>query len=443
MIKFTFSDFFSPGRILYWRRLLWSSQYWPTEKLEALQEKLLRRTLDHCFRNVPYYRKLAEKNHLDWSGLRPREILSKLPVINKFDISDHHEDFKADGFRKFHPQKIRTTGTTGTPMDVYWDLSSNVIELLSQYRHFSWAGYRLGDPILDIRSVTFAESKWYRWNWKCQILEISSDIITAENIKVYAELLRKYRIKLWRGYPECLDYFARLLAEAGIGDIKPQAVISVSVNVLDYQRRFIESWSGVPLLDNYGLDEHIALICQCPHGGYHIASEYGLVEIIKDDGTPARPGEAGRIVATGFHNRAFPLARYDTMDFAIASNRMCACGRSLPLIERLTGRIADFVLDARGQWISASSFPLYAAAGIRKSQLIQSKKGSIDFYFVPDKNFTPAQADLLEQEFKKKLGQSMIVHLHQVKEVPYPKLGKKYRFAISKLKHPYKRLRHE
>jgi phenylacetate-CoA ligase len=437
MIEFAFSDFFSPGRLLYWRRLLWRSQYWPADRLEAFTEKLLQRSLDHCLRHVPYYRERAGAKLGALSAQGPRQVLAQFPVINKFDVMDHFEEFKADHFRSYRPKRILTTGTTGTPMHLYWDLPANIIELMSQYRHFSWAGYRLGDAFLDIRSVTFAAPTWHRWNWKCRSLEISSDDVHAGNIEKYAELLRRYRVRLWRGYPESLDYFARLLDAAGIDDVKPRAVISIAVNILEYQRRCIEAWSGVPLLDNYGLDEHIALVCQCPQGGYHVASEYGWLEIIKDDGCPAQAGEEGRIVATGFHNRAFPLLRYDTMDYAVASDRACACGRSLPTIEKLTGRHADFVLAANGQWLSASSWPFYAASEVRKSQLIQEERGAIDLYIVPEKNYTPAVSAVLVREFKKKLGAAMAVRIHLVREVPYPRPGKKYRFAICKLKHPY------
>ena len=51
-----------------------------------------------------------------------------------------------------------------------------MLELLGQYRHFSWTGYRLGDAFLDIRSVYMDDPKGYRWNWKCRGLEISTDI---------------------------------------------------------------------------------------------------------------------------------------------------------------------------------------------------------------------------------------------------------------------------
>ena len=395
-----------------------------------MQNNLLCRMYDHCFENVPYYRDLLKEKSLTGSDFNSVDSLSQFPIIDRFTVIDRHEEFKAKNFTKFKPREITTSGTTGAPMSIYWDVDSNIMEFLCQYRHFSWLGYRLGEPFLDIRSVIFDESTGYRWNWKCQGLELSSDIIDASNIEKYAELLRRYRIKLWRGYPESINYFCHLLHDAGINDVKPQYVITVSVFVRDYQRQFIESWTGVPLCDSYGLDEHNVLITQCPKGGYHINSEYGVVEIIKDDGTCARPGEEGRIIASGLHNKAFPLLRYDTLDYAVMSDRTCACGRTLPLVERLTGRINDFIKDTRGRWVSAPAFPMYFAKAVRKAQLIQKGKLTINLYIVPDKGYSRKIDTVLIEEYKRKLGQDMQIHIHHVNEVPYPRSGKKYKFAF-------------
>ena len=104
-------------------------------------------------------------------------------------------------------------------------------------------------------------------------------------------MLRKYRVKLWRGHPGALYWLCYLLHDAGHDDVKPKCIFTCAETLLGYQREFMESWSGVCVCDSYGLKEHTALICQCPEGRYHIASEYGIVEIVKDDGSPAKPGE--------------------------------------------------------------------------------------------------------------------------------------------------------
>ncbi|OVE79714.1 hypothetical protein BVY01_01695 [bacterium I07] len=440
METFRLSNFFQPTRLFYWRHILWRSQYWSSGKLRQLQWNLLSGLLDHCFLHVPFYKYRLEELGLRRSDFRGLEDLAKLPVINKYIVKERFDDFKAIPFNRYNPKRIRSTGTSGYPLDVYWDSPSNVIELLCQYRHFSWAGYRLGEPFLDIRSVVFDESEVYRWNWQCRGLEVSSDYIDSSNIEYYAGLLRKYRIKLWRGYPQSIDYFCRLLEDAGINDIKPKTIVSVAFSILPYQCQFIESWSGVPVCDNYGLDEHVALICQCPESkGYHIAPEYGIVEIIASDGTAARDGEEGRLIATGLHNRAFPLIRYDTMDFAIASERRCTCGRTLPIIEKLTGRIDDFILDTRGRWVSAVGFPLINVKGIRKAQIVQETEKSLDVFIVPEKSFGKLNENQIIREYRKKLGRTMEIRVHHVDEVPYPRPGKKYKFSINKIKRKFER----
>src|SRR5205823_58106 len=60
------------------------------------------------------------------------------------------------------------------------------------------------------------------------------------------------------------------------------------------------------------------------------------------------PGEAprspGKLLVTDLVNRAMPLVRYQIGDVVVPSDRVCRCGRGLPLVERVEGREADYVL---------------------------------------------------------------------------------------------------
>ncbi|MBN1592932.1 MAG: phenylacetate--CoA ligase family protein [Candidatus Coatesbacteria bacterium] len=432
MIEFKIRDFLYPRRLIYWRWLLSRSQYYSRERLQTLQWRLFSKMLDHCFENVPHYRELFRKHGLDRADFSGLDDLSKIPILSKDYLLEHHDEFKADNFTEFHPKAIHTSGTTGSPLTVYWDSDSNVVEFTSIWRHFSWLGYRLGEPFLDIRSVILDAAEGYKWNYKCRGLEFSSDIIDESNIRRYADLLRKYRVKLWRGHPAAISAFCHILAEAGIEDVKPKYVFTASEAVLDHQRKSIEDWTGVPVCDNYGLKEHNVLITQCPQGGYHVAMEYGIVEIVKDDGTPAGPGEEGRIVATGLHNKAFPLLRYDTMDYATRSDAYCPCGRTLPLVENLTGRIDDRVLTADGRWVSGLHFAFFLPKGIRRAQLLQKEELGLDVYLVPNREFAEDTAKLLTADLKKKLGDAMEIRIHMVEEVPYRSCGK-FKFVINQM----------
>ncbi len=424
MIEFRLRDFLYPRRILHWRRLLWRSQYYSDDEMRALQWELLSRLLKHCFENVAYYRKVFGELGLHPSDFRSVDDLRLIPVINKRVLLERYEEFKADNFTRFRPRLVHTSGTSGSPLTVYWDGDSNVFELVCQWRHFSWVGYRLGEAFLDIRSRILDAPNGYVWNPRCRGLEASSDNIDAANVRRYAQLLRKYRIKLWRGHPHGINWFCHLLRNAGVDDIKPKYVVSCAETLLSYERDFIESWSGVRVCDNFGLKERSVLICQCPAGAYHIASEYGVVEIIRDDGLAALPGEEGRIVATGLHNKAVPLLRYDAGDYAVQSDRRCSCGRTLPLVERIAGRINDRILRADGRWVSGFQRLFYFARGVQRAQLVQEQRGSLDVYLVPEEGCVEQTEIHLRTELKKKLGDSATIRFHWVEEVPFRSSGK-------------------
>ena len=435
MEPFKLSDFFLPHRLVYWRFLLWRTQYYPLEKLRDLQWRYLSHLLDHCFKKVPYYRNLFAEMGLSRSDFKSLEDLSLIPILDKDALREQYEAFKADDFSRYHPRPVWTSGSTGTPLKIYWEPRSNVLQFASIWRQFSWVGYRLGEPFLDIRSGhEFEPSQWYRWNAWCRGLEIDPDKLHDSNVMEYAAILRKFKIKLWRGHPIGIHRLCQLFSDAGIEDIKPKYVFTLAEMLFKYQKKFIESWTGLPLLVKYGLNERCVHIFQCPKGGYHISPEQGIVEIIREDGTPARPGERGRIIGTGLHNLAFPLLRYDTRDYATQSDDRCSCGRTLPLIDSFIGRFDDFLLTADGTWVSALAIQLYDIDGVGLTQLVQNDSFSLDVYIVTTSSFCKRTIGQVVNTFKKRLGTSMDIRVHPVKEIPFYKEGEKFKFVISHIK---------
>jgi phenylacetate-CoA ligase len=433
MVRFNLSDFLSLHRLLYWRSLLWRSQYWPIEKQNGLQWKLLSALLDHCFSEVPYYRDILSQSGVRRSDFRSLDDLRHMPVIGKPDVFHHGDRFKADRFDRYKPKAVPTSGTTGSPMTVYWDRRSNVMELLCQWRHYSWFGYRIGTPFLDIRNYhTHLKDKW-AWNWKCRGLETAIFFWDETNAAECADVLRKYRIGLWRGNPLAISQLSRLFEAASIGDIRPRQIFSVGEALLESQRENIERWSGLVVGDTYGLNEHTALMCQCPAGNYHIASEYGILEILRDDGTPAKPGEEGRIVSTGLHNRAFPLIRYDTGDLAIPAEGPCACGRTLPVVKALTGRLGDRVLGTHGRWVSSLHRAVKFARGIRYTQLVQERPGGLDVYIVPAEGYDRSVEEQVVAGLRAELGDAMVINVRLVEDLPFCS-GRKFKFVINRMK---------
>ena len=70
----------------------------------------------------------------------------------------------------------------------------------------------------------------------------------------------------------------------------------------------------------------------------------GIVEILREDGSPCAPGEVGEIVATGLLNDAMPLIRYRLGDYAAWSEaEQCALRQPQPILE-----------DSRAAWTTIS-----------------------------------------------------------------------------------------
>jgi len=190
------------------------------------------------------------------------------------------------------------------------------------------------------------------------------------------------------------------------------------------------------VFDRYGCEEVSLIASECEkHNGLHINSDHVFVEFIKDDNTPAKPGEQGRIVVTDLLNKAMPLIRYVVEDVGVPSDRWCGCGRGLPLMEGVVGRIADFLTKRDGTKVAGISLienTLTKIPGIEQLQIVQEASNVITLNAVPNADFTPERERQLIGYFRSLFGEDTQVFLNCVVEIPREASGK-YRFAINKL----------
>ena len=136
------------------------------------------------------------------------------------------------------------------------------------------------------------------------------------------------------------------------------------------------------------------------HNGMHMNIEHLVIEFIKDDGTVAQPGEAGNIITTDLMNYAMPFVRYQIEDVGVCKNEVCPCGRGLPLMEGVTGRVADFLICRNGDRIAGISLienTLTELPGIDQMQIIQNSIDKIVINIVPGNAFNHSvQSALIE-----------------------------------------------
>ncbi len=164
------------------------------------------------------------------------------------------------------------------------------------------------------------------------------------------------------------------------------------------------------------------------------------MEILRD-GRPARPGETGSVVVTDLTNRGMPLLRYQVGDMAALADGQCPCGRGLPLLERLEGREADYVVTDRGELISGISLTENFACelpGVAQLQIIQETVRHFRFRLVRGPDFNGTTLQRLDELVARRFGPETRYDCEYVENIPQEPTGK-YRFCISRVARPARR----
>jgi phenylacetate-CoA ligase len=185
------------------------------------------------------------------------------------------------------------------------------------------------------------------------------------------------------------------------------------------------------VVDTYGCREVMLIGAECEaHRGFHLSLENLVVEIVITEGDvqrPAREGETGEVVITDLHNLAMPFIRYANGDIATAgSSRVCTCGRTLPRIEAVQGRLSETLRDGQGAAVSglAISFLFHDVAGaVRQFQAVQHKDHSVSINLVPTGALAPSQIAAIHQSSMRLL-RGVPVRINVVPDLPRSQAGK-------------------
>lgn len=357
--------------------------YLSPEEMRALQLQWLRRLLDTAYRFVPYYQKLFWDLDLDPYRVASLGDLQRLPILEKETLRTRLADLCSMKELRGAIQ-LHTSGTTGTPLTTYTSERQWVIEQAAIWRHWSWGGYEFRDRMAVVRShapkLGEPSEKLDRLrNW----LYLSPYHLSEENCRRYLRLLAEWKPRYLRGYPSSLYILARAARDSGVRLPSLRGAFTASETLLDHYRSEIETGFGVPVpvFDHYGQAEISAMLHECEqHRGLHVLSDYAHVEFLPS-------GHAGlhRMIATNLHNSAMPLLRYDTGDLVELAPEPCACGRTFPLVSRISGRADQLLLHKEGFPIPSVNIYTYFAKQERilRFQVIQQDRDGVEIRILP------------------------------------------------------------
>ena len=413
------------------------SERFTAAELKELQNQRLRMLLETAFRRVPYYRRLAQQH--GWSAERfDVDRISMLPVLEKALVRQQAADFVADGAAESGGISINTSGTSGSPLTVRTTPAAVQRNYAFFWRYLEWHGARFGD-----RGVTFAGRTivpqnqkgppYWRRNYAMNALLCSSYYLSDESCPAYIDAISAFNPTFIDSYPSAIATLATFINRERIAHrIAPRSVITSSETLLAPQREAIEMAFGCKARDHYGCAEMAALITECEHGSYHVNPEFGIVEILRDDGGACGHDEEGQLCLTGLVNDSMPLIRYMIGDRARWSDRSCGCGRAFPVIGALLGRTDDVIVTPEGRKVGRLDPAFKGADGIVEAQIVQTARDTVEVLVVGDAHFTDAAAAILVANLHARLSDAMHISIRRVAAIPRGRNGK-FRSVVSRM----------
>ncbi len=423
--------------------LLRKTQWLAPSQLRELQDEKLRRLVRHAYRNVPFYRLRMKE-----AGIRPEDVrgqadLHKLPFLTKDHVRKHlYFDILSENHDKNDVLKITTSGSTGEPFVCYADRSQLEFRWAATLRSQEWTGYEFGDPCVRLWHQTLGMSKSQAWK---ELLDaklsrrkfIPVFEMSDEKLDAMVREIADWNPVLMDGYAEALDFLAHYLKTRGNVGVHPKALMSSAQTLPEASRKLIEEAFGCKVFDKYGSREFSGIAYECDaHNGHHIVGEGYIVEVLKD-GQPAKPGEVGEVVITDLNNYCLPFLRYRIGDLAVATdpNAHCSCGRGLPLVGNIEGRVQSIIQGTDGRYVPGTFFAHYLKEfdhAIQRFQVVQETEGAMTFSIVKGGRYSDDVLQEILATFREYLGDDMKIDVEFVESVEMVRTGKRLA-SVSKL----------
>lgn len=424
----------------HYRRML-RTQYDPPAVIAGRQLARVCELAEHAVSTVPFW-----AARFDASNLQPRDIsdladLRRLPLLTKADLREQGELLLSSAYANEKLHRHATSGSTGVSVVVYRDEACQQFKRGATLRADEWSGWKLGE-----RAACVWGNPSLRTDWKGrlrnflldrQYLHLDTLKMADADIGRFVAAMERTPPSLLFGHAHSLYLVAKFIeTHSPATKIRPRGIISTCMVLHDFERSKIEQVFGCPVTDRYGCEEVSLIASQCEqHTGLHVNSDCIYLEIIDEQGAPCPPGQPGRIIVTDLTNQAMPIFRYEVGDMASWASQACPCGRTLPLLEKLAGRVADYVVTRRGEYISGISLTENFAQqipGLAQLQIVQEEIDRFVYNVVRGPGFDDHSVRRIAELTKTRFGETAEHECRFVAKIPQEPSGK-YRFCISKV----------
>lgn len=410
---------------------------WGRERFDEYVAGELRSLVAHAAQHVPYYR--SQWGDVDLARFEPAD-LRRLPLTPKADLRADPEAFVSDAAGPLgRLRRYYSSGSTGTPVTILCTPDDHRRFIAArEARSFGWAGasVRMPRSMIGGRMVVPRHDSpppYYRWNWAERQVYCSGYHISRANAANYVEALNRYRPQLLTGYANAHYQLARFMLEDRLHlDYRPRALVLSSEKLTPAMKTTLYAAFGARAYEEFGAVENCVLATECERGRLHANPDFGFIEIVDDRGAPVAPGEIGKMICTGLANRTQPLIRYDIGDLAAWSREACPCGRTLPVLDPIVGRLEDVLVGRNGQVTVRFHGLFINLPNVLEGQVIQEDLDRIRVRVVARDGFSPRDAETIRKRLRDERLGPVQVEVERVPEIERTERGK-FRAVINRL----------
>lgn len=371
------------------------TQWWTAERLLELQLRQLQQLLRHAGATVPFYRERLAAAGFDAKPKLTLEAFRALPLLTRREIQRAGPEMHCTALPAAFGKAgvTSTTGSTGEPVKVKRTQIDQLLWNANTLRDHHWHQRDFGGKLAVIRATgsdarppngAVARS----WGPPAAdlyqtgpVVKLNSDV----DVAAQAQWLLVQKPDYLLTYPSIVKALIRWFADHGQCPPNLREVRTLGETVDPSLRTACRETLGVSIVDGYSSQEMGYLALQCPVSGtFHVMAESVLLEILDERGMPCAPGQVGRVVVTSLHNAAMPMVRYVLGDEAEVGSP-CACGRGLPVIARVLGRVRNLLTLPTGQRLRPALVDVFKHfEAVRQYQVIQRAPDALEARLLTD-----------------------------------------------------------
>jgi phenylacetate-CoA ligase len=400
--------------------------------------------ITYASQNIPYYQQVIKEHNITFSEDTIFEDIKKFPLLTKEILRNHFD--KLYRFRDKTYYRNTSGGSTGEPVVFYQDKEYLNWANATKRLFNEWAGRKLGDPMVKLWGLLpdiLGSGQGFKGYLRQQVSGITilnTYRMTEKDMYKYVKKINTIKPRLILAYTNSIEELARFIQAHHLFVYSPPAIVTAAGVLYPEVKAKVEEVFHTTVLNRYGSREVSDMACSCEKDeGLHLIPAVHYLEIVDDKERQVKPGIPGSIIVTLLTNYTMPLIRYQIGDIGVLSDKGCSCGRGLPLLEKVKGRMRSVFRNKQGDLIDGGIFIrlFYFRDNIKQFQVIQESLEQITINIVlkDKKQSKIAEKDFLEiSESIKKIMRNNIIITYNLVDVINPSPSGKYGYVFSKVK---------